>query len=179
MSYRIIFKGQVEDEFVDESTGRSLSDDWESGRIASKVKINGNLYESSSIKAVISGFNNPDHTDHKDRMGKMISDIKYEHARGVEAILKLSPEARAKRTGLAEILYTSLAHAPMPQDVKEKVIARQETFFKENPDWAFAKATCYRDLMPKGIQREDGHIANTTVASGMHLFERIAQQGIK
>ena len=44
--YRIIFKGQVPEEFVGETEGRELSQDWERGSMPSKVKINDNLYDA-------------------------------------------------------------------------------------------------------------------------------------
>lgn len=171
--YRIIFKGQVPEEYVGEVEGRALADAWEANRLSHRVKINDNLYESSSIKAILSGFQNPDTGGQKSQNADMLREIDEDYQVGIKGLLALSPGNRALNTGIAELAYTILTHGRMPQDLREQVIARQAAYFEENPDRPHANPSCYRDLMPKPILGKEGHISNTTTIAGMDLIERI------
>lgn len=179
MSYRIIFKGQIPEEFVEETVGRNLSDAWERNSLPSKVNINGNLYESNSIKAILSGFNNPDGGDKKEEMAEMIREVQREHREGIGQLLALSPEKRAQNTGIAELVFRSQTNAPMSETVRQQIIERQASFFEENPTWAHANPACYRDLIPNHTAGKDFHISNHTALAGLNLVERIVQQGIR
>lgn len=173
--YKIIFKGQIGDEFVDSFEGLGLATDWKNGSLPSKVEINGNLYESSSIKAVISGFENPEKNDATKDIAAMWSGFNN----WADKAVALSPEQKAENTELAELTYVSMAGVQMPPELRPKIIARQLAFFKENPNYVYAKPTCYRDLLPSPMRPKEYHISNFTALSGLHLVERILQHGIR
>ena len=66
MSFRIIFRGDIEDVYVDNIRGAALAGKWGIGDLGDKVEINGNLYDSSSIKAILSKAIDPDREKKKD-----------------------------------------------------------------------------------------------------------------
>lgn len=181
MAFRIIFKGQIPDEFMDDIKGVKISQMWEENRLTGKVNINGNVYDSSSIKAIISGFQNPDSTDAKNRHIEDIKKIREDNQKYLARKMAMSAEERAKDTGLAELIYSTFARKPMPLEVKEEVIARQAAFFKENPTYAEAKPTCYRDLIPRQqTARNDlaPSIGELAPAWVLGFAERVVSNGI-
>lgn len=174
--YKIIFKGQIPDELVETVEGMGLANDWENNQLPTRVKINGNLYESSAIKAVISGFHNQENASGP---ALDIAAMWKEQNKNRDRLLALSPEQRAQNTNLAELTYTAITDSKMPDALKPEIIARQIAFFKENSNFAEAKPSCYRDLIPKPAQPKDYHISNFTKTSGLKLVERILQNGIR
>lgn len=173
--YKIVFKGQIPDELVETVEGLGLASAWESGKLPAKVKINNNLYESSSIKAVISGFENPEKNDATKDIAAMWSGFND----WANKAASLSPEQKAENTELAELTYVAMAGVQMPPELRPNIIARQLAFFKENPNYVYAKPTCYRDLLPPPMRPKEYHISNFTALSGLHLVERILQNGIR
>jgi hypothetical protein len=171
--YKVIFKGQVPEEFVDTVQGEELMQDWEHSRLPAKVKINGNLYESSAIKAVISGFQNPDKSDKSEENKKMMRDMWREYEDEKASALRLSLEKRAERTGLAEILYTQLTDRPMDEETRKEVVAAQLTFFKEHPDFSIAKPSCYKHIFKDFKRAPMYHISNHTAVAALNFAERV------
>lgn len=171
--YKIVFKGQVGEEFVDTLEGQELSEAWEENRLPNKVKINGNLYESSSIKAVISGFTNPDKSEKGEEVKKMMRDMWSEHRELQTEALALSPEKRAQRTGLAEMLYTNLCGRPMSDEIKKEVIAHQTKFFEEHPDFSIAKPTCYKHIFRDLKRYPEYSMGNAVQSAALNLAERV------
>lgn len=151
MSYRIVFKGQIGDEFVDDYTGRQLAKDFESNTFPERISINGNVYDAKSVKAVMSGFASPDTNDRNEATKKMIRDMQDEADAIKQKKLAQPPEVRCKNTGMAEVIYMGMSGKRVPPDVMQKIIERQHQFFKENPDWAEANPKCYRDLIPRAL----------------------------
>ena len=181
MAFRIIFKGQIPDEFMDDIRGVKISQMWEENRLTGKVNINGNVYDSSSIKAIISGFTNPDSSAAKEKHIQDIKEIREDNQKYLARKMAMTAEERAKDTGLAELVYSAFARKPMPPEIKEEVIKRQTTFFKENPTYADAKPTCYRDLIPKPqTSRNDlpPSIGDLAPAWALGFAERVVSNGI-
>lgn len=178
MSYRIVFKGDLPDEYVDEGTGRKMADAWEQGTLSGRVSVNGNLYEVSAIKAIMSGFANPDtssrHQTNTDEVRKIWDDFNQDKNRR----LALTPEKRAQETGLAEMLFGAYK-TTFP---REEVIKLQQKFFETHPNFAQAKPTIYKHLLKTPIMgrgKETAvHVADLTVMAALSLAEKVVADGI-
>lgn len=175
--YKIIFKGQMGEEFVETFQGKQLSDDWKNGALPSKVEINGNLYESSSIKAIVSGFNSPDHTDQNAEHLKMIDDMWHEFNQARAYKMTLSLEKRAEDTSLAEMLFAAYG-VPFP---RETVVAAQLKSFQEFPHFAQAKPTYYKHLLGHVPSHKDGEAMGMNELiplAALNLAERVIANSI-
>lgn len=174
MSYRIIFKGgQIGDEFVGEVEGSQISNAWEHNRLIGKVKINGNLYDATSIKAILSGFQNPDKTDKHEETKRMMRDMWRDYEDNKNRALSQPIEERAKRTGQAEMLYVSLCGHLMPPEIKELVVEAQLVFFKKNPNYSIAKPSCYKDLLMPYRRTGPYHIGGLAASTALSFAERV------
>lgn len=178
MSYKVVFKGNLPDEFVEDYKGRSLAEAWEQDKIKGRIRINENIYDGSSIKAIVSGFQNPDsdtkHEDNKNMMRKVWDEYRDEQSKA----LKLFPEVRAKNTGMAEIAYLSQTGTRMPEEIREKVMEAQAKFFNEHRDWSLAHPSCYRHLIKGNVMSPEYHVSNFLPSTGLGLVERVMSNAI-
>lgn len=181
MSYKILFKGQIPEEFVEDSRGERLAEDWQANRLVGKININDNVYDASSIKAVVKGFRNPDREQKNEEYMKEIVGIRRESEEYFASKQKLPPEVRSQDTGLAEVLYVASTGKQMPEEVKEQVRARQLAFFKEHDYFAEAKPTCYRDLIPVRAVKKGAatSIMDLLQINTLHFAERVVSNGIQ
>ncbi len=182
MSHRIVFKGGLPDEFMEDSRGYKLSELWKEGKLNGIVDINGNTYDAKSIKAILSGFSNPDTNDRNALNLKELQKIKTDHEAATEKKLAQSPEIRAKNTGLAEVMYMAFRGQKMPQDVREQVIEAQMAFFTKNPDFADANPICYKHLIgnpARPQEKEAARVVDLLPAWALNFAERTVSAGIK
>lgn len=176
MSYKIIFKGQIGDEFVDDSRGRRLADDWEAGKLTGRVRINDNLYEASAIKAVMSGFNTPDNSDKNEQFRRETEEMWNSFNKARDYKMSLSLEERAKDTELARCLFAAYG-VPFPE---KEVIAAQLKSLKEFPNFAVAKPTYYKHLLgvfPAG-KAEYKSMKELIPLAALNLAERVIQNNV-
>jgi len=181
MSYQIVFKGQIAPEFIDETSGRVIAAKWEQGTLTGRVVLNENIYEASAIKAILKGFQNPDHTKKNEDNAKLIMQISRDSEDYFARKQKRPSEERAKDTSLSEVLYVAAAGKKMPEEVKVKVRERQLAFFKEHDNFAEAKPTCYKDLIPQRAITKDAapSIGDLLSINTLHFAERVVSNGIQ
>ena len=179
MAYKIVFKGGLAEEFVEGAEGAQIAKLYLENRLPERIELNGNIYDSKSIKGVVKGFQNPDKTDRDERTIKMLADMHYEHEQASIKKRRQPPEVRCKNVGIAEILHTTLVGSRMPEELREQVIAAQFAFFQKNPDYAEARPSCYRHLMPHAEEAKPYHIRGAVVDSAFNLVERAVSSGIK
>ncbi len=143
MTYKIVFSGKIEDEYVNDSEGIFLAEMFKSRGFPERVEINGNVYEAKSIKAVISGASNPDDAERKNRGMEIIeeSNVDFKKFRGES--LKKTPKERAQSIAMMNMICQALRGRPLTEEEKVDVRAAQEKWFTEHPDFHTANPTCY------------------------------------
>ena len=147
MSYKIVFKGDLEPMYVDTAKGENLQRVLDAGT-RGILKIDDIRIDASSIKAVIPGLSDPDNQSAKEHfMEKMEHDLREW---GVERNRKMSqsPQKRAEDVQVARLVsYAVSGTFDVPQGLTE----RQQKFFGEHPDQTIASPTCYKDLLEEKL----------------------------
>lgn len=183
MSYRIIFKGGVEDMFVSDTRGIALSEAWEQGHLPHVINIDGALLESKTIKAIIPGVKNPDTTKEKDRNMEDLREMEDEYRESKRKKLSLSPQQRAQSTSLASMFFYGVCGRKMTKEERDEVILCQEKFFQEHPNYAEASPICYRhviDRVPKEPKLGAAkHISDILRGSAIALAQKQVSNGIQ
>lgn len=146
MSFRILFKGQVPDEFVEDSVGARMSQMWENGALTGRIRINDNLYEAGAIKAILSDYQNPDTDKRKrdnmqelDRMAREFNELDSN-------LLALPPEKRAKTAAnlaFADLMFVAMKGRKMTKEDEAVVVEKSTEWLTSHPDFSLAAPTCY------------------------------------
>ena len=74
---------------------------------------------------------------------------KQEYREFRKKVLSLSLEERSKTILFATLIWNANSDKEMPEDIKKEIIARQLTYFTQNPACIYANPAIYRDLIPQ------------------------------
>lgn len=166
MSYRIVFKGGLPDEFVDEIKGSSLSEAWEGGKLNGIVKINGNSYDGKAIKAIMSGFSNPDKLGVREQNMKDMEEERRKFQDFRKKMMALSPAERARHSynlEFANMVWYSVKKRDLTSEERETVIKKSEEWITAHPEFHAANPSAYleRKDLPHPSKTEDAvHIGD-------------------
>lgn len=141
--YRIIFKGDMENMYLDESEGRQLAEDISRGNLSGYLKLKGSVVASASIKAVQPYFSDPDSGKLKERHMEKIAQDEREWQDWKKRRLALSPEDRAQTVGFMNLMCQVIRGRALTADEIPKVKLAQKKWFEEHPDFHSANPICY------------------------------------
>lgn len=141
--FRIIFKGDVEDIYLDNFEGAKLMNDLQAGKISGHVNLGGSLVNAGSIKAVLPGSKNPDMNQKLEDASERLAENEREYAARKKYLLSLPPAERAKNTSLASLVWYAVFGRKLTEDERKGVITCQRSFFERNPLYAEANPKCY------------------------------------
>ncbi len=142
--YKLTFKGKdIEPIFLDDEKGKAVMDAY-LGNKSVRLVANNQAFNTSDIKTI--------HLVEKTRSEMYARDTsnpnrEYDEFR--KKMLSLSFEQRANILRLPKIVWQASTDQEMTDDVKEKIKARQLTYFQEHPKCIYANPHCYQDLVPK------------------------------
>lgn len=152
--YAIFLRSQREPILVDDTIGYKLKDQWLNGKLPKRVEVGDWAGDSEQIKGIKANADgNIDEeivTSQEGRSQKTdayFKQIDQEYKDYRKAKLKLSPADRAKNLTIAKLVWEAHTERPMPDDIKEQIIARQQAFFEEFPRLSIANPICYRDIV--------------------------------
>lgn len=181
--YKVIFKGDIPDIYIDMARGSQLADDFENGMLPERVSIEGTIVDSKSIKAVISNVGDPERKEKKDDFMEMVDKINKNHRDMKRTLLNTPIEERAKRLEIAEMLSIGIRGRKLAENEREAIVERQTAWLEENPEWSEANPICYRDIIDQPIQPTGvdtaSHISQIVGMNSMRLAEMQVQNGIK
>lgn len=90
---------------------------------------------------------------------------KLEYREFRKKMLSLSLEERSRFLRFAKLIWQANCDLEMPEDIKKEIVARQLTYFTQNPACIYANPAIYRDLIPQ--RRETPTRSGFTPISGI------------
>lgn len=153
MSYKIVFKGGLEPIYVDDDRGANLMTKKQNGELDGDVSINGSLYDSKSIKAILQGESDPDSNEKKNEFTEMIEAENRSFKEWRRQRLLMPPKERAESVSFMNYMSQALRGRPLTHNEIQEVKQKQEEFFTEHPDFHTANPTCFfqkNDLILEG-----------------------------
>lgn len=180
MTYKIVFSGAMEPEYVKDSEGLYLAELFKNKGFPDRVEINENVYESKAIKAVISGASDPDSGERKQRGSDSIHRINSDFQAWYTLRTAMPPEERAQSVAFFNMLSQAIRGRALTDDEKVTVRKKQLQWFKDHQDFHSANPTCYftKDEIIKagaGFQRDPNkplHIGELLTKNAVMLAER-------
>jgi hypothetical protein len=166
MSYKIVFKGDIEPAYISDAKGAILAAKWQSDSIRGRIDIDGMLVEAASIKAIIPNASDPNQAERKRRgiedLERMNGDFRAYRQRRLD----LQPRERAQSVAMMNMVSQALRGRPLSEDEIPKVREAQERFFVAHPTFHVASPTCFftKDELSKAIQQKDAD----TGSDGVH-----------
>lgn len=167
MSYRILFKGNLQEIEVSDDRGRVLAQSLENGTLEGMVNIDGSLYDSKSIKAVVQGRADAERTQEKIDNMREIQDMENSFQREKRRVLGLSPKERAKRLNIANLLARGIMQRELSEKEQSEIIDLQEKYFEQHPNHAEANPTVYKHILERGAVREQKSKAAQHISDGL------------
>lgn len=143
MSYKIIFKGGVDDIYVSDEKGAILLAAKQAGELDGDIVINDSLYDAKSIKAIISKVNDPDNPSTKQEWSDWVSQDNNEFRHFHNEQLKLSPKERAQNTFFMDLMSQAIRGRSLTELEKKDVRFAQERWFETHLDFHTANPVCY------------------------------------
>lgn len=141
--YRVVFKGDMEDMFLDNQEGRQLHDDLENNRLEGFINLKGSLVEVKSIKAILPNSSDPDSKESKEKGNEHIYNQNLEFDMWRAKRLSMSPFARAQDTSFFNFLCRTIRGRPLTEEEIPEVRVAQEQWFTDHPDFHNANPICY------------------------------------
>lgn len=141
--YRVIFKGDMEDMFLDHSEGAQLHEDLANGKLEGFINLKGNLIEVKSIKAILPNATDPDSFSAKEKGNAHIYQAEVEFDMWRAKRLAMSPFGRAQDTSFFNFLCRTIRGRPLTEEEIPVVRIAQEQWFDEHPDFHNANPICY------------------------------------
>lgn len=141
--YRVIFKGGMEDMYLDYTEGKQLHDDLANNRLDGFINLKGVLVEAKSIKAILPNATDPDSRDSKQKGSDFIYNetIKFDKWRAER--LAMSPVVRAQDVSFFNFLCRTIRGRPLTAEEIPEVRMAQEQWFTDHPDFHNANPICY------------------------------------
>lgn len=143
--YKILFKGSIEEELVETTEGVQLMQLWENNALPEKIQINGSVYDSKSIKAIIANVASTD--GKKLAMKEMMDESVYQHHQLVQKRWAMIPKERAQHVGIANMIMMAFRKRKLTPEETQEVITLQEKFFEEHPTYAWANPIVYKHVI--------------------------------
>lgn len=141
--YRVIFKGDMEDMFLDHSEGAQLHDDLANNKLEGYINLKGNLVQASSIKAVLPNAIDPDSTESRQKGSDHIYQQNLQFDMWRAKRLALSPKERAQSITFFNFLCKTIRGRPLTEEEIPEVQAAQEQWYIDHPDFHNANPICY------------------------------------
>ena len=167
--YKVIFKGRdIEPLFLNEDKGKIVLEAYLANKPIRMV-ANNQAFSVSDIKnvALVEKSQSEQFAQKSTQQ-----DADYDKFR--RNMLSLPIEKRAAILRFPKIVWSANTQDEMPADVKEKIKERQLAYFTEHPKCIYANPACYRDLIPKSVEKgsKEGEFVkmSSVVGAGMMRF---------
>lgn len=178
----------MEDVFIEDAEGRQLAYDLEQGTLKGYINLQGTLVDSKSIKAIIPNAGDPDRNVMKDRVAQEREEAERQFRIDRQSRWDMPPHVRAQNVKVAELMSVAVQDRHLTPEEIVEVIACQEKFFTDNPEYATANPICYKHVFKEMRQekttkslRDQGmrHIADVLPLNVMAQVEQQVRNGIK
>lgn len=152
--YAIFLRSQKEPILVDDIQGIRLKEQWMQNKLPKRIEIGEWAGDSDQIKGIKSNAT-PDldteiigmQQDQASKTNAYFRSVDEEYVAYRKHKLSQPPAERAKNLTIASMVWNAHTDREMPEDVRERIVERQQAYFEEFPNHAHANPICYRDIV--------------------------------
>ena len=150
--HAIFIRGRNEPIVVDDIIGRELKDRWAEDRFDAdeKLELDGVSFHLKSIYRIENRWiPERDRAADRSRNNDFYQHERQQFEEHIRSLRRQPIEQRARSLTIPKFIwYAGTGAREIPSDTAERIIERQEYYFRDNPGDAYASPIWYRDLIP-------------------------------